>query len=102
VQWLSTAARLLRPQGSVTLIWRADGLGEVLAALAAGFGAAAILPVHPKAAAPAIRVLARGVKDSGAPLTLLPGLMLANADDRPSAAAQAVLRQGAALLMDGN
>ncbi len=29
-QWLGTAARLLRASGTVTLIWRADGLGEVL------------------------------------------------------------------------
>ncbi len=46
--WLSTAARLLRPSGAVTLIWRADGLGDVLAALAADFGAVSVLPVHPK------------------------------------------------------
>ena len=31
--WLDTAARLLRPQAAVTLIWRADGLDAVLAAL---------------------------------------------------------------------
>ncbi|HEX8827850.1 MAG TPA: methyltransferase [Xanthobacteraceae bacterium] len=102
VRWLSTAAMLLRPQGVVTLIWRADGLGEVLAALAEDFGGIAILPVHPKPGAAAIRVLARGVKGSGAPLTLLPGLVLADAENRPSAEAQAVLRHGAALLMDGN
>ena len=42
--WLSTAARLLRPSGAVTLIWRADGLGDVLAALAADFGAVSVLP----------------------------------------------------------
>jgi tRNA1(Val) A37 N6-methylase TrmN6 len=102
VRWLSTAARLLQPQGSVTLIWRVEGLGEVLAALAEGFGGITVLPVHPKPGAAAIRVLARGVKDSGAPLTLLPGLVLADAENRPSAAAQAVLRHGAALLMDGS
>ena len=33
--WLRTAARLLRPAGVVTLIWRADGLADVLAALGA-------------------------------------------------------------------
>ena len=62
-QWLATAARLLRPDGAVTLIWRADGLADALAALAADFGAIAVLPVHPKPGAPAIRVLARAVKD---------------------------------------
>lgn len=98
-KWLGTAARLLRPSGIVTLIWRADGLGDVLAALATGFGAISILPVHPKPGAPAIRVLARAAKDRSAPLSLLPGLVLADADGTPSAAAEAVLRDGAALAL---
>ena len=34
--WVKTAARLLRPRGTLTLIWRADGLADVLAALGAG------------------------------------------------------------------
>src|SRR5262245_264753 len=29
--WVKTAARLLRPRGTLSLIWRADGLNEVLA-----------------------------------------------------------------------
>ena len=99
-RWLRAAARLLRPQGMVTLIWRADGLGDVLAALAGGFGAVTVLPVHPKPGAVAIRALVRGVKDSGAPLRLLPGLVLADAENRPSAETQAVLRGGAALVLD--
>jgi tRNA1(Val) A37 N6-methylase TrmN6 len=53
--------------------------------------------VHPKPDAPAIRVLVRAVKGSRAPLALLPGLVLAGADGRPSAAAEAVLRHGGAL-----
>jgi tRNA1(Val) A37 N6-methylase TrmN6 len=99
-RWLRAAARLLRPQGTVTLIWRADRLGDVLTALAVGYGAGTVLPVHPKPGAVAIRVLVRGVKDSGAPLRLLPGLVLADAESRPSAEAQAVLRGGARLVLD--
>ena len=95
--WLGAAARLLRPDGAVTLIWRADGLGDVLTTLAGKFGAVAVLPVHPKPGAPAIRVLVRAVKGSRAPLSLLPGLTLADADGRPSAQAEAVLRNAAAL-----
>jgi len=97
VQWTGAAARLLRPAGTLTLIWRADGLDGVLAALAKGFGAIAILPIHPKTDAPAIRVLVRAVKASRAPLSLLPGLILADAAGKPSAAAEAVLREGALL-----
>jgi tRNA1(Val) A37 N6-methylase TrmN6 len=96
-QWLRTAARLLRPDGAVTLIWRADGLADVLAALEAYFGAITVLPVHPKPGAPAIRVLARGVKASRTPLKVLAGFLLAEADGRPTAQAEAILRGGAQL-----
>jgi tRNA1(Val) A37 N6-methylase TrmN6 len=91
-RWLDTAARLLRPAGTVTLIWRADGLAAALAAVAAGFGAVAVLPVHPKPEAAAIRVLIRAVKGARAPLALLAPLVLADAGGRPTAAADAVLR----------
>jgi tRNA1(Val) A37 N6-methylase TrmN6 len=95
--WLRGAARLLGAGGTVTLIWRADGLADVLAALTRGFGAVTVQPVHPRPAAPAIRVLVRAAKGSRAPLALLPGFVLAGADGRPSAEAEAVLRHGAAL-----
>jgi len=101
-RWLGTAARLLRPQGIATLIWRADGLDAVLADLAHSFGAVTLLPVYPKPGAPAIRVLARAVKGSRAPLTLLPGLVLADAAGKPTAEAEAVLRGNAVLPLAGD
>ncbi len=99
-QWLSTAARLLRPAGDVTLIWRADGLGDVLAALVAGFGAIAVLPVHPqtrRAGDP--RAGARGQRAAAARSRFLPGFVLADADGKPTVAAETVLRDGAALAL---
>ena len=96
VAWIKTAARLLRPRGTLTLIWRADGLADVLAALAPAFGAVAVMPVHPAPDKPAIRILVTAVKASRAPLALLPALVLADASGRPTAAAEAVLRDGAA------
>ena len=101
-RWLGTAARLLGSDGADTLVWRADGLADVLAALALDFGAVTVRPVHPKPGAPAIRVLARAIKSSRAPLTLLPGFVLADADGKPSVQAEAVLRAGAELAMKGN
>jgi tRNA1(Val) A37 N6-methylase TrmN6 len=95
--WVRTASRLLRRGGVLTLIWRADGLDEVLSALGSGFGAVTLLPIHPKPAAPAIRVLASATKGSRAPLALLPGFTLAEVGGKPSEAAEAVLRGGAAL-----
>ena len=85
------------PRGTLTLIWRADGLAEVLAALDGGFGDVAVLPVHGRAGQPAIRVLVRARKGSRAPLALLPGLMLNDEDGKPTAEAEAVLRGAQAL-----
>ncbi len=74
--WVHAARRILRSNGALTLIWRADGIAEILAALSRGFGSLSILPVHGEAGRPAIRVLVRAVKGGRAPTRLLPGLML--------------------------
>jgi tRNA1(Val) A37 N6-methylase TrmN6 len=101
-RWLRTAARLLRADGIVTLIWRADGLADVLTSLDRDFGAITVLLVHPKPGAAAIRVLVRATKGNRAPLVLLPGFLLADAQGKPTAAAEAVLRKGEALSLTGN
>ncbi len=94
--WVDCASRLLRPHGTLTLIWRAPGLGEVLAALQ-GFGGISVVPVHPKPRTAAIRVIVNAVKAGAAPLVLFPPLTLNNADGTPSAEAEAVLRGGATI-----
>jgi tRNA1(Val) A37 N6-methylase TrmN6 len=95
--WVRAAARLLRPSGSLVLVWRADGLADALTALARSFGAITVLPVHPAPTKRAIRVLLRAVKGSRAPLALVPALVLNDAAGRPTSAAEAVLRDGAGL-----
>ena len=99
-RWVATASALLKPRGTLTLIWRADGLDEVLSVLSAAFGAVAVLPVYPRADAPAIRVLVRAVKGAtaAAPVTLS-GLVLNDASGKPTDAAEAVLRHAAPLAL---
>jgi tRNA1(Val) A37 N6-methylase TrmN6 len=98
--WIDVAARLLHSAGTLTLIWRADGLADVLAALS-GFGDLTVLPVHGRAGQPAIRVLVAGRKGGRAPLRLMPPLMLNDASGRPTIEAEAVLRDAAALALRG-
>lgn len=100
-QWIRTAERVLHSAGGLTLIWRADGLGDVLAALESSFGEVAVMPVHGRAGAPAIRVLINARKGSRAPLKLLPGLNLNDEEGRPTESAEAVLR-GAQALASGD
>jgi tRNA1(Val) A37 N6-methylase TrmN6 len=82
--WVHAARRILKSGGALTLIWRADGIAEALAALSKGFGSLAILPVHADATRPAIRVLIRGVKGGKAPARVLGGLMLNDASGMPN------------------
>jgi len=82
-QWIAAARRILRSGGALTLIWRADGIGEALAALDHGFGSLAVQPVHGDAGKPAIRILLRAVKGGRAPTQILPALMLNGASALP-------------------
>lgn len=92
--WTRTAARLLRPSGTLNLIWRADGLADVMAAIAPAFGAITMLPIYPKPGENAIRVLVRATKASRGPLALLPGLVLNDEAGRATTPADAILREG--------
>src|SRR5665647_277351 len=79
-RWIAGAAHLLKQQGVLSLIWRADALAEVQSALTAEFGGIAVLPVYPRPDAPAIRVLVRSVKSGGGAPVTYPGLIL---NDQP-------------------
>jgi len=94
--WVSAAARALKPDGVLTLIWRADALVQVLSVVEREFGGLTVLPIYPRPNAAAIRVLVRAAKAS-TPLELLPGLMLNDAEGRPSAEAEEILRNGVVL-----
>jgi tRNA1(Val) A37 N6-methylase TrmN6 len=95
-RWIGRAESLLAQSGILTVIWRADGLADVLTALGR-FGDVAILPVYPRPDAAAIRILVRAIKGSGAPLAVLPGLTLNDVDGKPSAEAEEILRNGQSL-----
>jgi tRNA1(Val) A37 N6-methylase TrmN6 len=95
-RWGMAAARALKPDGVLTMIWRADGLAQVLEMIDREFSSLTVLPIYPRPNAAAIRILVRAGKTS-APLALLPGLILNDAAGRPSAEAEEILRGGALL-----
>lgn len=74
--WVRVAAATLAAHGRLALIFRGDGLAEILAATAGRFGAVAIRPIHPRADAPAHRLVVAAVKGSRAAPRILPGLVL--------------------------
>lgn len=96
-RWVHAARRLLKSGGALTLIWRADGIADVLGALDRGFGSLAILPVHGEAAGPAIRILLRAVKGGRAPTQILPALMLNDESGLPNKRVLEILAGNGAL-----
>jgi tRNA1Val (adenine37-N6)-methyltransferase len=101
--WVMAATRRLRPGGWLTLICGADGLPEVLGALAPKLGSAAVLPLAPREGRAALRVIVQARKGGRAPFRLLAPLVIhagaAHDGDRESytPTANAVLRDGADL-----
>jgi tRNA1(Val) A37 N6-methylase TrmN6 len=95
-RWIHAARRILKSSGVLTMIWRADGLADLLAALDRGFGSVAILPVHPDATSPAIRVLVRAIKGGKAPMQLHAALIL-NEGPASNQRAQEILAGNAVL-----
>jgi tRNA1(Val) A37 N6-methylase TrmN6 len=95
--WIHASRRILKSGGVLTLIWRADGLAEVLAALDRGFGSLAILPVHGDAKTPAIRVLIRAIKGGRAPTQIHAALMLNDEPAVPNKQVQGILAGEAVL-----
>jgi len=97
--WIHAGRRLLKSSGVLTLIWRADGLAEVLTGLERGFGSLTILPVHGDGAKPAIRVLVRAVKGGKAPARIHLGLVLNNESEVPKKQVEEIMAGNLALPM---
>ena len=96
--WFRAAASVLKPGGRLVVIFRADGIAALLAALGTRFGALDILPVQPRAGEPAHRILVRAVKGSRAATRLLPPLVLHGATGGAYlSAVDGILRDGAGL-----
>jgi tRNA1(Val) A37 N6-methylase TrmN6 len=96
--WIQAMLKAARAGGTLTLVHRADRLGDILALLAPKASSVRIRPVHPHADEPAKRVLVRAVKAGRAPLQLLPALVLHDRSGaKHSPAAEAILRGEAAL-----
>lgn len=96
--WITAAERALAPNGTLVLIHRPESVETILASLHRRFGAAELIPIFPRPGAPAIRLIVRAIKGRRTPPSMLAGLCLNDANNQPSDAVNAILREGAALL----
>jgi tRNA1(Val) A37 N6-methylase TrmN6 len=97
--WVRFAMLMVRPKGTVTFIHRADRIDMILAYFAGKLGDIVIYPLWPGRDKPAKRVLIRGCKNAHGPARLSSGMMLHGADGRFTPEAEAVLRDGAGLIL---
>lgn len=98
--WLRSAAAVTRPRGGLGIIARPASLPEILAALGGRFGAAEIVPVHPRADRPAIRIVVRARRAARGGLVLRPPLILHDNSNALSGRADAISNGRASLFGD--
>ena len=97
-RWLRFLAAMAKPGGQMTLIHRADALGDVLQAIGARFGTVCVYPLFPRVGEPASRVLVQAIKGSRGPLRMLQGLVLhTGGDGTYTKLSGGILREGRAL-----
>lgn len=101
--WIAAAKRRVAPLGWLTLIVRADRLGDALVGLGESMGSIAVQPFAPRAGRDAGRVVIRARKGGRGALRLLAPFLLHDGaahpgdSDHHSAAAKAVFRDGEGL-----
>jgi len=100
--WIGFAHSRLVHKGSLTLVYDATRLDDVLAALKTGFGGVTVFPLWP-AAVPEIkgkdakRIIVQARKDVRTPARFCSGLVLHNSDGTYTEAAEKILRDCEAL-----
>lgn len=98
--WTKALAATLKTGGTITLIAPAARLPACLEALAAAkCGSGSLFPLWPRVDSPAKLVLVRAIRLGRSAFRVLPGLVLHEQAGGYTAAAQAVLRHGAAITM---
>jgi tRNA1(Val) A37 N6-methylase TrmN6 len=75
-KWILACLAMLKPNGVLTMIHRADQLDDLLHLMQGRFGDIAVLPIYPREDETATRVLISGKRNSRAPLRILPSLII--------------------------
>ena len=93
--WVDAALKFCRRKGSLTFIYRADRLAELLIGLEDRAGEVTVFPLWPKDGEIASRVIVRARKGIKSPMQLMSGLTLHQNDGSYTPAADAALKGGA-------
>jgi tRNA1(Val) A37 N6-methylase TrmN6 len=100
--WVRLGCVMACDGGTITMVHRADRLDDLLAVLRGRAGGITVFPLWPdRSAKPASRVLVQAIKGSKAPMRLAQGLVLHEDGGGYTVEAEAVLRHGAPLAVQG-
>ena len=92
--WVKVALKLAKTKGSITIVQRADRLGDIISALEGKAGEITVFPIWPKAGQNANRVIVQARKGTKSPLVMAPGLVLHTDSDRYTDIAQSIMEGG--------
>jgi len=82
--WMRTAVAILKPGGTLVMVYRTEKIGEVYACSQGRFGGLVVVPVHSRSDEPARRILVRMTKGSRAPLSIMPGIVMHDEQGKPT------------------
>ena len=97
VEWLQAANRFVKPKGTVTIIHSVEKLDELINGLKKFCGAIRVFPLWPQAGQSCKRVIIHALKGSKTPLTIMPGLVMHEADGSMTARAAEIINHGKSL-----
>ncbi len=95
--WMRFCVHKVKNKGTVTIIYRADRVDEVIAHLYRRVGELKIMPLWPRFGVPAKRVIIQGRKGMHGATSILPGLALHGEVERYTQEAKEILWDGKAL-----
>jgi tRNA1(Val) A37 N6-methylase TrmN6 len=95
--WIRFCVHYVKQKGTVTLVYRADRMDEVISYLYGRVGDLMIMPLWPRLGSKAKRVIIQGRKGMSGAVSMLPGLALHGDVARYTPEADEILRQGKAL-----
>ncbi len=98
--WIKFCIYRVKNRGTVSIVYRADRMDEAIAHLYRRVGDLKIMPLWPRAGAPAKRVIIQGRKGVHGAAKLLPGLALHGDVDRYTQEARRILWDGEALSLE--
>jgi tRNA1(Val) A37 N6-methylase TrmN6 len=99
-RWIGFCAAVLRPGGTLSLVHRADRARELIDLLRPLAADIAVLPLLPRTGAPPKRLVLRARQGRSGQVRTLPGLVLHDAAGPYTPAADAILRDAQALVLD--